>query len=480
LITFILLASAIIQLTGSFWIGYISDDYDLLIQAQSTHILKPLEGHHFSPVVIGLFKLAGNYSLSPILWHCLALCMHAVNTVLVFSLVRTSCLLHKWPALTVTTLFALSAAGYEALAWVCSIGYVLVLPCILVALLVALTAPAKRAPFVGILLVFLQICAFAIWDWGILMLPLVVVSLGFRLRQKEIRFFHAFLMLWPSVAVWCMFMVLRTVLNVKSGYHGGLDGLTLGAKIIAAAPLTNLLPNTTTTLLKSTWGILGMVIIWAVLCWSAMKDRVVALAVALYIVCVIPIMLFGSLQSRYAYIATPFLGLALVQATTRLKRTHLSLILGIIFVVGHTVFAIQRSQLWASAYCAAKGLRTTIDSIHISPKNDLVVVNLPDSFGPPNMIWRPFLWRNGITSFLKNFKRVNTPGCPFVWYGAQIPVVAQDQVASLHPNSEIYVVTSQHPEDWHQFLVKPLESDNTDNSDEQPAAQVLSKGVPSD
>ncbi len=258
-------------------------------------------------------------------------------------------------------------------------------------------------------------------------------------------------MLVPCAAMWFLLVVVKLAFGCQSGYHSALDNLVLGAKMVVAAPLTNLLPNTTVTFLNSTWGVLLACAIWVALCWSAIKSHVVMLALSLYFVCVLPVQLFGVLQSRYAYIATPFLCVAVVCAVIQLKPKHIRIAICLLLVLGHAVFAIQRSQLWFRSYRAASSLRAAIQSIRVPIGRDLVVVNLPDSFGPPNLIWRPFVWRNGLSTFGRDIKRVNTPGCPFTWSKALIPSVPRDQIVASHPGCEVFEVEYLHPDDWREF-----------------------------
>ena len=60
-IVLILCATAAIHFSGSFWMGYLSDDYMHLENAPSIPIFRPLERHHFSPAITMLFKAAACY-----------------------------------------------------------------------------------------------------------------------------------------------------------------------------------------------------------------------------------------------------------------------------------------------------------------------------------------------------------------------------------------------------------------------------------
>lgn len=457
-----------IHLTGSFWVGYISDDYDLLRRAPSVSIFRPLGDHHYSPFISWLFKLAAEHDFSPVLWHCVAVAVHTVSVVLVLALARIALRMRAWPALTVTALFALSAAGYEALAWACSIGYVLVLPPILLALLIIMDAPARRAVSTGILLAILQACAFLLWDWGILLFPLLSLAfLMWRLPRKDLRLRQASSLLWPCLVTWCLFVWLKGASGYRPGYHMPLDYLMIGAKTLAAAPLTNLLPNANEVFIKSIPGMLSAGSVWAMLCWSAVKNRVVALSVALYLVCLLPVVLFAALQARYTYIATPFLGMAIVGIVSQLRIKHLAPALCSLLILANAVWATERSQLWVGAYRAVRTLQTAINKIPDVGKDRLVVVNLPDSFGSPNMIWRPFVWRNGLSAFQRKIERVNTPYCPFISKEAPIRTMERNEIAACFPESDIYEVKYLVPEDWRQFHLVPFQHRRIDNPGEQ-------------
>jgi hypothetical protein len=124
--------------------------------------------------------------------------------------------------------------------------------------------------------------------------------------------------------------------------------------------------------------------------WFAFKHRSVALSLALYITCLLPVALFGILQSRYAYISTPFLGVTIMYSASQFRTKYVSLAVCLALLVAHTIFAVQRSHLWAGAYRAAREVKTQIQEIPNTTETQLVVLNLPDSYGPPTMFWRQF------------------------------------------------------------------------------------------
>jgi len=155
----IILFTICLHLSGLFGIGYISDDYDWLMRAASSSVCSFGGGHHFSPVIAGLFKLAANHLFPLVAWHLLVLFAHSVSICLVYIIARSALKIEKWPTLFATAFFAISSAGIEALAWKCAIGYVLITPCVLAAFLVAINV-RKHILAASVFIAFLQLAGF--------------------------------------------------------------------------------------------------------------------------------------------------------------------------------------------------------------------------------------------------------------------------------------------------------------------------------
>ncbi len=83
----------------------------------------------------------------------------------------------------------------------------------------------------------------------------------------------------------------------------------------------------------------------------------------------------------------------------------------------------------------------------------IVVVNLPDLYGPENLIWRPYVWRNGLTAFNGEIIRVNTPCVPFTWDVSGVPVMARSDIRKQYPDHKLIEVTYAEPQDWRHFAV---------------------------
>ncbi len=154
-------------------------------------------------------------------------------------------------------------------------------------------------------------------------------------------------------------------------------------------------------------------------------------------------MLFGALQSRYAYISSAFLAAAVMNAAAMMKRKHLSMAIMTILVVSHGWFAFQRSRLWLDAYRCADSLKTDINSIHIPEDMELVIVNLPGQCGSKDIIWKPFLWHNGMSAFKRNFIRIRTPDSLHVTPNPAVPVLTDTQILAQFRDARIYRVTAE-------------------------------------
>ena len=100
-------------------------------------------------------------------------------------------------------------------------------------------------------------------------------------------------------------------------------------------------------------------------------------------------------------------------------------------------WAMERSLLWRSAWLQAQMFRERILALP-EAGSGLVIVNLPDSYGPEGLIWRPYVWRNGMPGIGRSFERVNTPGAPFTWEAGPVPVLPRDSIPARYPGAAIY------------------------------------------
>ena len=86
-----------------------------------------------------LWKLTSQGVMGPAAWHGLALAAHLANTLLLWLILVRRLSVARLEAWMATLLFAVNAPGFEALAWACGLGYVLVTFCILLSVYLALS-----------------------------------------------------------------------------------------------------------------------------------------------------------------------------------------------------------------------------------------------------------------------------------------------------------------------------------------------------
>ena len=428
--------SAIVFLSGAFQAGFLSDDFDLLARAGTASVWAPLERHHFSPLLTALFKLGSAGYLPAWKWRLIAWLAHAVNTVLVHRMARIGLRQSAPMALCLALLFALNPAGYEALAWSSAIGYALVSVPIFIALNVALSgAFSRRAAW---LLAGLQLAAYLAWDWGILLAPLAGAAAFMRgLPGRKPAPGPVFSLMLPAGIVWVLGLTAKLLILPGMGYPAQPFWNILSLQHLAASPLVALFPNITVHAYQSPGGMLAAACLLAALAWAAVRLPEARLLAVLFALSQAPHVLFSAPQSRYFYMPSAFLyGIALL-LVFRLPRPRFAALLAALLAASSLWWAMERSLLWRSAWRQARILRERILALPESGSG-LVIVNLPDSYGPEGLIWRPYVWRNGMPGIGRSFERVNTPGAPFTWEAGPVPVLPRESIPARYPGAAIY------------------------------------------
>ena len=125
-------------------------------------------------------------------------------------------------------------------------------------------------------------------------------------------------------------------------------------------------------------------------------------------------------------------------------------------VVMNAVWAVDRAALWKGAYREAQRVKAAIEAEMQNLPGPTVVVNLPDRYGPADMMWRPYVWRNGLIAFNGEITRVNTPGVPFTWDVSDTPVMERSDIRKRYPGYKLIEVTYAEPHDWRHFAVHDL------------------------
>ena len=384
----LLLTIAVMALNLSliFDVGFLSDDWDILKRASEGSIFSQIEQHHYSPFVASVFKVIGVLGLSPAWIHLLAFLVHGINIYLVLSLSGRLGLRH-WEKLIVGTLFALSPAGFESLAWCCAIGYIVCSMWMLLALRMYFQYKDGLSPRAPYLLALLQLAAFATWDWGVLLMPLLV-SVGWVYYREKVP-----AGIWPTVAVWCAVVLGKKIAGLSIGYD--INTASKALMNFGASFMLTIWPEFGRSFYSSLWGLCLAVMTVGLFVWAAMTDRISRLGLALFFVSMIPVALAGHPQSRYMYFAAIFLywGLARV-----LDRSSLGRVAAVVYVVVALFWAMERRDVWLETDLQAKFYKRAVDA-GLEAYGKIALANVPDSVKGYDLVWLPPVWRCGTDCF---------------------------------------------------------------------------------
>lgn len=435
-VSIIITLPLVLHSQGPLLLGFMSDDYDLIAAAGGVSWFRPLESHHLAPLMNSLFKLTAANYLTAKHWHLLALVLHLGNCLLVYHIITAKWQLQANVALAGALIFAAGPAGYEAQAWAAALGYVVVTTWALLAFLLGLNFLASRGAHQSLLLGFIQLAALASWDWGVLVTPLVA-SLLLATPSKLPGKSRAARFLLPSLIVIVAISVYKLTLGAALGYNVKAN-LVRGLGYLGLSPLWVAAPNLPIELYTSWLGITVSAAMWLtgiLLAYSRPQLRFPLIGFAL---CQVPYLLFGAPQSRYFYLASVFWVFSLTLSTTLFKKQpYVNLIL-LLYLMLTIVWANRRAELWYEAYQAAMDVKSSIESLPPCPQSELVIVNLPDSYGAPNIMWRPYIWRNGLRAIPRTIVRINTHGCLFIWAGSDIPLIERSAITARYPHGCIY------------------------------------------
>jgi hypothetical protein len=418
--------------------------------------LHPLGTQHHCPLISVLLKLTDRGVIGSGTWHGLALAGHGVNIILLWLILTRLLAVARPYAWAITMLFALNASGFEATVWAGCLGYVLVETTILMAIGLALAAGPQSKALVRWGMLLLQIVAFAIWDWGLLLLPIVAASyLLYHWPRKTCRPAEAAGLLWPMAAGWALMVVLvKLSFGYSPGYAIAFDPVHR-AYYLLTAPVRCLYPNGLYAFYHSRVGLglaLAVLVVLALGSWLDLRIRLLA---GLFLLCQVPYILLSGPESRYCYLSSAFLFAAVVLPLAGGSVRAWKMGLLVVLVGFHAFWSWQRADLWKTAYREAQAVRMAVDAAAPGDsRTPLVVVNLPDSYGPPGLMWRPYMWRNGLTAFGRQIIRVNTPGSPLGWAESGIAQVPREQIRSRYPDSVICEVMFSREDDWRHLEVR--------------------------
>jgi len=455
-----------VHLNGMLRTGFLSDDYVFIEEATKNSLIDTLFDHpdekHVSLIMPLLFKLTAEGHMGVLAWRILALIVHGANIFLLFLILRQGLSVSFVPAWFASLLFALNPAGLEALAWSCSIGYVLVAGPILLAVYLSLTTPVERLGGMKWVLGFLQLAAYVIWDWGILLCPLVFLCLLHRWLRGDLKPRRAALACWPLLICWTIGLASK-FLFFSYTVGPSLKLFTEPIRVsylLVASPMFGILPQFSWEFYKSLFGLSIAVTIFALLLAPCIRSPKVRLLLVLFFFCQLPYAMFAWPQARYFYLPMAFLYGSLAMILTLIRYRGIRWLLFASLLGFHGIWTVERSNLWKDTYEQALKVKSEIENISDVSAEELIVVNLPESYGPEGMWWRPFVWQNGFRVVSRK-QRVNIPGTPYVRREEEsgingIRMMSRDEIISSFPPGHVYEVVYSKPGDWREFKVIPF------------------------
>jgi len=380
-----------------FDVGFLSDDWSILERTQNGSIFSAVEQHHYSPFVTAIFKITNTYSLSPLWIHLLAFTLHGVNIYLTLSLCD-SLKMNRWEKWITATLFALSPAGFESLAWCCAIGYILCSTWIILALQITISSSHTQSRSFPYKLALLQLLAFATWDWGILLTPLVGVVKWFYLEE------YNFKGTLPAIFIWCGVLLMKKLTGFSLGYE--TNSTTTALQHAATSFMLTLWPDFSRNFYSSFWGLILACFTLLAYLWMSYRDRISRLGLLLFLVSVMPVALIGYPQSRYVYLSALFLYWILARL---LNPGLIGKSLAIVYVFFSIMWTVERKDLWIEAHHQAQFYRKNVESA-LKTYEKVALLNSPDQLKGSSLVWLPPIWRCGTECFGPNVLIMNPYG----------------------------------------------------------------------
>lgn len=460
---------------GPVHVGFLSDDFDLIDRASRTKWLYPLEVHHWSPILATLFKATSAGIIGRTTWCILAFLTHCINISLVWAILTRRLKVDKLQAWAITLLFTLCPAGFEAISWSCAVGYPLVTMFILISFYYVCRDEIDFGDkAMSGLLALLQIIALQVWDWGILLFPILMLCFASHIlaaEDRKVAFFRGLRALWPAFICLMIYITTKSITGQSFGYTLHIN-IVNSIRTLITTPLWGLYPDGSAAFYKSTYKHLVTVCIISILFYASIKDSRIRLLTSIFILCQLPYIFLSYPESRYFYIGSFFLYSSIVLCMGFIKTPRYRIGLTVLLVLVSAIMSINRALLWKGAFRESDRIRMSIDNFADQTHcKQLVVINLPDRYGPKGMMWRPYVWRNGLTAFNVQIARVNTNDAPFTWPEIWIPELNRKETFIKYPNLPVIEVAYNNSTSWKKFKLIKLLSKNFDadkpNSSEQ-------------
>lgn len=450
-------------------VGFLSDDWSLIHRAANAPFWLPAEQHHYSVVINLLFKGVALGVLNAASIHVLALSFHAINAFLIYVLLRDVLRCSPWESKAVAVLFAISPAGLEAVVWCCAIGYVLCACWILLGLYVFWKGggPPVSMPQAW-LLAGLQLVAFLCWDWGLVLAPglaaLCFVSAGSARGVPSLMRLRA---LWPLLGMWLALVAFKRAIGQDFGY--AVNAPFQMVSNFVTVPLLGMLPQFTKGFYASLPGMAMALVCFAAAVWTAWKNATAAAMLLLLCAWQLPLVLLGYPQSRYFYLldfSVYVIAVLFFKEAGRLSRLlpgkckalsdYFFRILPMGLACAYFFWSSARISWWQGASEQAQQIYEQIEAVSGAEAKPIVVVNMPDRYGPEGMIWLPYLWRCGMAHFSKPFDLAYTMDCVHAPSDISALAAPRGTLARRYPDHALYEVVSRQQGDGQVLLLKAM------------------------
>lgn len=455
-----IIIAALLHLTITLPMGYISDDYVLMQSAKEGSQLWHL---HYAPFMEFLWKLAAAGIITPLAWHFLTLAAHGINTFLVFYIARQAFTLSFSGSLFAAMLFMLNPIGLEALTWISASGYPLMTMGLLAGIALLYKASERMtlptAVALSMTLTLLQATTFLTWDWAILIAP--IFSL-FALFATTIQRKLLPLILGPAMLLWMCAAFLRVFSKYGNTWQNN-DWVDV-FKFAAGSPLLALLPNVSREWFYGPVGLFTAALLIALLLRTACSCKPAFATFVAYLFSIAPWIWGGNPSSRYFYFPVAFLYLLLTCAIEKIPFNYLRQCVMLMAMAVTLTFTFTRLELWKAAEGEAQKLRHHIERIittremHHKKQKPLVIVNMPDAFGPAEMPLRPQMWFCGFDAVLPGIQIVKTDDCPFIWK-KDPNRVKRAHIQALFQDADIYEIVLKEKGCKETFALVPFNID---------------------
>lgn len=446
-----------LQLYMAVSIGFFSDDYDLLQNALNQTVAY---GLHYSPFANFLWKLTAQGFLTAQEWHLFALGLHYLNAFLVFLFIKRRIPEGTTPASYAAAFVAVNPLGVEALAWSCCLGYLLTFTWLMIGLFIydSFRTHTTKVLSRALLLALLQGIAFLSWDWGILLFPtlctMALIETHFwknaSIRNRWLAFFL------PIGLCWCVGVWLRATSEYAVRWQE--NGLLEIGSFLIGAPVIGFFPNLNKNLYLSLWGYGLTLGIYFWLVSIIRKNRMALGLFFCFFISIIPWVLFGNLSGRYFYLSMPFLYMILAMGRSTFPANKLFTFCLTALLLLESVWMTTRVELWKGAYQQAEWLKKEMEHLaSTETEKTLILINLPEAYGPESLAMRPQLWFGGLNTFIPDMVALRMGRFPFVWQGGTVDkFLTKETIVSQYAEKPIYQVVYQNEGDWRSFKLERL------------------------